>query len=114
MAALAETLRAARRKLDWSQRSVAQAVGISAAYMNDIEYDRRLPSDKVLRKIANHLGLEFERLQELTGRIDPRLRQYVRRQPLAGRLFREIAVLDLHGHDLDILMDHVRDLYGGA
>lgn len=107
---LAEAIRNKREQLDLGLRHVAREVGISAPYLCDIEYGRRLPSDKILRKLSAHLGLDFDYLQGLVGRMDNVVKQYVRSRPLAGRLFREIALRDLDEFQLGAIQIFVSDL----
>ena len=44
------------RSKTFSLRELAGKIGVSAAFMSDVELNRRYPSDKHLREIAQYLG----------------------------------------------------------
>jgi transcriptional regulator with XRE-family HTH domain len=44
----------------FSQRSFAEELALSAAYFNQIVNERRRPSAKVAKKIADRLEVEFD------------------------------------------------------
>ncbi|MCR8853494.1 helix-turn-helix domain-containing protein [Lysinibacillus fusiformis] len=50
-------LKAERKKRKWTQQCVAEKVGISRSYYNDIENGRVLPSGKVLLKLNKVLPI---------------------------------------------------------
>lgn len=63
-----------RRKLFMSQRDLAGQIKrddtpISAAYLNDIEHDRRSPSPELVKQFAQVLALEADYLAYLAGRF---------------------------------------------
>lgn len=55
-------LRAAREAAGQGLRSVARAVGCSAAHLSDIELDRRFPSDRLERLLCAKVGISAESL----------------------------------------------------
>lgn len=55
MRSLGERIRELREEKDLSLRELARALGLSAAFMSDVELGRRYPSDEVLAKIAKKL-----------------------------------------------------------
>ncbi|MBT6536042.1 MAG: DUF2083 domain-containing protein [Rhodospirillaceae bacterium] len=63
-------IRRQRRELGISQTELARRVGISASYMNLIEWNKRQIAGTLLRKIAESLDLE---LAELDGAAENRL-----------------------------------------
>lgn len=63
-------IRRRRRELAISQTELARRVGISASYMNLIEWNKRQIAGALLRKIAESLDLE---LSELQGAAESRL-----------------------------------------
>ena len=71
---LGQALRARRQALGWTQRAVADRVGLSPQYLHDLELDRRGGSDPVLERLAATLGLSAEWLYYLAGRYPPDLR----------------------------------------
>lgn len=66
---------AARQERGWSQRQLAERIlredgePISPQYLNDIERDRRVPPDYLLKQFARILSLDAEHLIFLAGRI---------------------------------------------
>jgi transcriptional regulator with XRE-family HTH domain len=54
----AQIIRSRRRHLDLTQEDVARRIGTSLAYIAHLEADRRHPSEKVVRSLAEVLGLD--------------------------------------------------------
>lgn len=50
-------LKAERKKRKWTQHGVAEKIGISRSYYNDIENGRVLPSGRVLLKLNTVLPI---------------------------------------------------------
>lgn len=59
---LGEVIREARTIQDTRLRELARRLGVTPSYISDIENDRRVPSEEILRKIAAALTLDFEDL----------------------------------------------------
>ena len=72
-------------------RELARALGLSASYISDIEYDRRVPSESVLRALARVLEADTEALMALSGRLGDEAEDYLRRTPAARELLRVLA-----------------------
>ncbi|MCE7889818.1 MAG: XRE family transcriptional regulator [Sorangiineae bacterium PRO1] len=73
---LGETISAARKKLGYSQKELAEKLmkdeggAISAQYLNDIEHDRRQPSsESLLRRLAEVLEIPIEVLLYQVGQL---------------------------------------------
>jgi transcriptional regulator with XRE-family HTH domain len=68
-------VREARVKAGKTQRQLAEHVRkedgtpITPQYLNDIEFDRRTPSEFVIRQIANALLLDADRLIYIAGSL---------------------------------------------
>lgn len=63
------TLRAMREAAEKSLRDLANAVGVSAVYISDVERGKRNPpQEDKLRKIADFLHIDFQNLEELAIR----------------------------------------------
>lgn len=88
---LGTVIRDARVKSGRSLRECARLLDITPSYQSDIENDRRVPAEDVLRRTADLLGLEFEELMALAGRLGEDAERYMRRQPAAGALFRKLT-----------------------
>ena len=91
---LGKTIRRLRLEADYTLRKFAETVGISAAYQSDIEHGRRVPTDDLLRKIAELLGrripVTYEDLRNLSARIEPDLDDMVRQTPEVNQLLRQV------------------------
>ena len=59
---LGEVIRDARVGTGRSLREFARSMEITPSYQSDIENDRRVPAEDVLKKIAQALGLNFDDL----------------------------------------------------
>ena len=67
---LGERVRELRDRHDISLREFARKLGdISPAHISDIENGRRNPSEDLLQKMAQVLGVAFDELQRLDIRI---------------------------------------------
>jgi len=90
-AALGDEIRRLRLKADITLRAFAKQLGHTAAHQSDIEHGRRMPSERVLRKIADrlvHVGATYEGLSKLDPRLEPELEQLVRDNPEVRVLLR--------------------------
>lgn len=91
---LGEFIRIARVAHAYSLRDVAKHLKISPSYLSDIENDRRVPAEPVLRGLADRLILDFDILMSLAGRLDSQTQRLLRRAPAAAVLFRKLSNLD--------------------
>lgn len=70
--ALSRELQSARSAQGRSLREVAQAAGISPAYLQKLERSRVAePSPRILRQVSNALGISYARLMETAGYEPP-------------------------------------------
>ena len=89
---LGRTIRKLRLKAEITLRELARRVKVSAAHMSDIEKDRRMPSDGLLRRIAEelaHVGAKYEELRPLKPRIEDDVERWYAEDPDVRALFRE-------------------------
>jgi transcriptional regulator with XRE-family HTH domain len=107
---LGELLREARTAADLSLRDLAKKLSISPSYISDIENDRRVPSEEVLRDLANTFGLSFDDLMAMAGRVGDQTERYLRHHPTAGILFRRISDKHLPEKDLQQLVNAVEQM----
>ena len=106
---LGEVIREAR-VAKGSLREFAKRLDITPSYMSDIENDRRIPAEDVLKKIAELLGLDFDDLMARAGRFGDDAERYMRRHPTAGVLFRQISEANLADDDLVKLLKKAEEL----
>jgi transcriptional regulator with XRE-family HTH domain len=88
---LGEVIRDARVASGRGLRDFARILEITPSYQSDIENDRRVPSEVVLKKLATSLRLDFKELMALAGRFGEHAERYIRRHPTAGALFRKLS-----------------------
>jgi transcriptional regulator with XRE-family HTH domain len=100
-------IRAARENRG-TLRALARQLNISAAYLSDIELDRRVPSEGTLCRIASVLDLDFGELMALSGRLGWYTEHYLRTHPAAITLLRAIAAENLDERQLTSLLTFVR------
>lgn len=99
-ASLGDQIRTARVAKGLGLRELARLIEKSPSYVSDIEYDRRIPSEDVLRSICANLDLDFDRMLALAGRIGDEADRYLRREPAAGVLLRRAQEGGLTDDDL--------------
>lgn len=91
---LGKTIRRLRLDADYTLRGFAELAGISAAYQSDIEHNRRVPTEAVLRQIAKILSgrvqVTYESLRNLSTRIEDDLQHLVQNTPEVSQLLREV------------------------
>ncbi len=91
MKTLGERIRELREEQDISLRELAGKIGVSAAFMSDVELNRRYPSDKHLRAIARHLRTALADLRQYDTRPPVKeLRKAALSDPRYGFAFRQM------------------------
>jgi transcriptional regulator with XRE-family HTH domain len=88
---LGEVIHDARARLKLSLRDVTKRLAITPSYLSDIENDRRIPSEEVLRKLASLLNLDPDDLMAMAGRFGDDAVRYMMKNPAVGLLFRRLA-----------------------
>jgi transcriptional regulator with XRE-family HTH domain len=88
---LGEMIRDARVAKDMSLREFAKSLDITPSYQSDIENDRRVPAEELLKKMSVALGLDFEVMMGLGGRFGEDAERFLRKNPTAGVLFRKLS-----------------------
>ena len=91
MKTLGQRIRELREERDISLREVAKRLGVTAAFLSDIELGRRYPSDKVLSDLARELGTSLEDLRNHDTRAPVEgLKRLANSNPLYGIAFRKV------------------------
>lgn len=101
MRTLGELLRESRVAAGISLRTLASEMEITPSYMSDIENDRRVPSEDVLRKISHRLGVDLNQAMAMAGRFGEQAERYLKEQPAAVALFRKISERNLSKEELE-------------
>ena len=107
---LGDLINEARIRKRLGLRALARELEIVPSYLSDIENDRRVPSEAILRKISQQLDLDFDMLMQQAGRLGEDAEQYLKQSQLAGQLFRRIANSQLDERGLEELMANLDDI----
>ncbi len=107
---LGKQIRDARVAADLSLREFARRLGRAPSYMNDIEHDRRVPSETVVLQISSELGLDADRLLAAAGRVGEGAEQFMKSNPTAGVLFRKVSDAGLDEGDLKRLLQQAQKM----
>jgi transcriptional regulator with XRE-family HTH domain len=107
---LGQQIRDARVAAELSLRALARQLEIAPSYMNDIENDRRVPSEAVLLRIASALGLDSDRLLAAAGRVGEGAQEYIKANPTAGVLFRRVSDAGLDEKGLKRLLEQAEEM----
>lgn len=83
-------LRELRKRLKLPLRKAATTLGISPAFLSDIERDRRKPSPELLAKIGEVLGVPLAELEALDPRIDQEVRKWLEERPEIAQTVRRL------------------------
>ena len=88
MATVGKLIKTHRLKRELSLRQLAADLGVTAAYISDLEADRRLPSADLKRRISGTLNISMEDLAAADSRLSPDLRSWVEERPQVVALLR--------------------------
>jgi len=83
---LGEKIKQERTKRKISLRELARKLGISAAYLVDIEKNRRLPSEKILQKVADLLEVPTSVFDEFSPEVPKPVKDWIQKNPLVARV----------------------------
>ncbi|SRR6266542_5959761 len=107
---LGDYVRQARIAKGHSLRDLAARLDLAPSYLSDIENDRRVPSEEVLKGLSRELALDFDQLMAFAGRFGDRADRYLKRNPTAGRLFRRISEANLDEQELKKLLHQAEQI----
>lgn len=84
-------LRRIREERNISLRELAKKIGVSGAFLSDIELGRRFPSSDKIEALAREIGIPVEELQKYDFRDEAdAIRQMMFADPNAGMAFRTL------------------------
>jgi transcriptional regulator with XRE-family HTH domain len=88
---LGKRIRELRETKDLSLRDLAKKINVSAAFLSDVELERRYPSEDKLLLLATELGVPTEDLRRFDTRVPVKaLQEASRRDPTVGMALRSI------------------------
>lgn len=106
MKALGEKIRELRMARDISLRELAARIGVSPAFMSNVELGRRRPSDRHLKLIAAAVESSMEELKRHDSRPPLReVRQMAHRNPAYGLVFRRMVDADVQPEEIAAFLD---------
>jgi transcriptional regulator with XRE-family HTH domain len=103
---IGDVIHDARAKLKLSLRDVTKKLDITPSYLSDIENNRRVPSEEVLRKLADLLRLDYDDLMARAGRFGNDAVRYMMRTPAVGVLFRRLAEGQASGETVEKILKY--------
>jgi len=93
MPQLAELVKARRSARNWSLRQLGTQIGVTPAYVADIEAGRRLPSSELKERLAAVLEIPMEELDAADSRLTPDLREWIEERPQLTVLLRSLRTM---------------------
>ena len=83
---LGQRIKQERQKKKISLREFARKLGISAAYLVDIEKNRRLPNEEVLQKMADLLDVPVSTFDEFSPEVPKPVKDWIDSNPILSRI----------------------------
>lgn len=105
---LGEEIRRLRLQAGYTLRGLAADLDVSAAHISDIEHNRRRPSEKLLRRIAEKLrktGATYESLERLLSGIDSETREWAASTPGARALLRRLLEAEMDPQEVHLALE---------
>ena len=90
MAELGDLIRKQRLAQNWSLRRLGEEIGVTAAYVGDIEANRRQPGPELKQRIASALNIPAETLEAADIRLSPELREWIDERPQVISVLRSL------------------------
>jgi transcriptional regulator with XRE-family HTH domain len=90
MTTMGKRIREERQRQGLTVRGFARDIRVQPPYVTDIEADRRRPSQEVLGRISERLGIPPAELQALDPRIPHEVKEWMEDEPRVSRLLRQL------------------------
>ena len=101
MKTFGERIRELREGLDLSLRELAGKIGVSAAFLSDVELGRRYPSDELLEKLSKALKTTVDDLKEHDRRAPvDEIRRRASQSPAYGFMMRRVVEEEVSAEEL--------------
>ena len=108
--AFGSRLRELREKKNISLRELAKKIGVSGAFLSDIELGRRFPSQDKIELLAEEIGVPVEELREYDFRDEAEtIRKMMFSDPQTGILFRTVKDQLTSGSNPQEILDKLTD-----
>lgn len=103
-------LRQIREKKEISLRELAKKIGVSGAFLSDIELGRRFPSADKIELLAKELKVSLEELQKYDFRDEAEeIRKMMFADPRAGMAFRTLKTKIQEGASPEKITERLDD-----
>jgi transcriptional regulator with XRE-family HTH domain len=101
-------LRQIREAKSISLRELAKKIGVSGAFLSDIELGRRFPSADKIELLAKEIGIPVEELQKYDFRDEAEeIRKMMFSDPQAGMVFRSLKAKIQGGASAEKIREHL-------
>jgi transcriptional regulator with XRE-family HTH domain len=90
MANLGEIIKQRRLARKWSLKKLGEEIGVTAAYVGDLEANRRLPSADLIQRLSLALDIPKSELAAVDSRLSPDLREWIEERPDLISLLRSL------------------------
>src|SRR6266536_1329741 len=90
MANLGEIIKQKRLARNWSLKKLGTEIGVTAAYVGDLEANRRLPSADLIQRLSLALDIPPSELAAVDSRLSPDLREWIEERPDLISLLRSL------------------------
>ena len=108
--AFGSKLREEREKKNISLRELAKKIGVSGAFLSDIELGRRFPSQDNIELLAKEIGIPVEELSQYDFRDEAEsIRQMMFADPKAGMAFRTLKEKLSSGESPERILERLGD-----
>lgn len=87
---LGEIIREKRLGLKWSLKQLGTELGVTAAYVADIEATRRMPSEELLMRIASVLKIPSDELEAADSRLSSEVKEWIEERPQVTGLLKTL------------------------
>jgi transcriptional regulator with XRE-family HTH domain len=108
--AFGSKLREEREKKDISLRELAKKIGVSGAFLSDIELGRRFPSQDKIELLANEIGIPVGELSQYDFRDEADIiRKMMFADPNAGMAFRTLKEKISNGENPQTILERLAE-----
>jgi transcriptional regulator with XRE-family HTH domain len=90
MAELGDLIKKHRLARDWSLRQLGEKIGVTPAYVADLEANRRLPSAELRERISSVLDIPKATLDASDNRLSPDLKEWIEEHPELNAFLRSM------------------------
>ena len=105
---IASLIKNRRLSRNWSLRQLGSQIGVTPAYIADLEAGRRLPSAELKARLATVLEIPAEELAAADSRLTPDLRDWIEERPPLTALLRSLR----ESPEPDMLINRLGRLVG--